>query len=80
MTTRTRFTGHVAKVLDDKGHCFVVRDGHDPKNQTHHIFAHRLALQRAGLRLRVGDKVSFEIEPSRTGGERPEAQWIKLAA
>ena len=78
--TATRFTGQVVKTLDDKGHAFLIKSGDDPRDKSRHVFAHREALRRAGLSLGVADMVSFEIEPSRTGGERPEAQWIKLAA
>jgi hypothetical protein len=37
-----------------------------------------MALDRAGLRLNVGDPVSFEIHPSRHG-PRHEAQYIQFA-
>jgi cold shock CspA family protein len=75
-----RHTGVVAKVLPDIGHAFLVRDGDDQSNHQHHIFAHREAIPRAGLRLKVGARVSFEDEQSRTGGVRPEAHWIRPAA
>ena len=66
-------TGTVKKWFDAKGYGFLVPDdgGQD-------VFVHISAVELAGLTIDVGDKVSFDIAPSRMAG-RFEAKNLRAA-
>jgi cold shock CspA family protein len=74
----TMTTGTVAHILRD-GSVFVIPDGVSSSDRAKHLFAHRLALARAGLAdIAVGAKIEFSVKPAPRSGMKDEAADIKL--
>jgi cold shock protein len=66
------FTGTVAWLNEVKGYAFIERDNGAPD-----VFCHITAAQRAGLKLREGLRLSFDLVLGKNG--RDQATNLRLA-
>jgi hypothetical protein len=71
-------------ILKWNGHYgFVAPDGRDPRDQAHHLYLRRAALERSGIKpdaVMCGAKIEFAVQPPRHKGGRDECQDVTLLA